>query len=131
MGADAVHHHMTNTRITDPEIMEHRYPVQVVKFQIRKASGGKGAYRGGDGVTREIRFLEKVELSLLTQRRKSGPYGMKGGGDGKPGEQYIIRKDGIKIRLGPVSSALILPGDRLVIETPGGGAWGNFNYLNS
>ncbi len=130
-GADAVHHHMTNTRITDPEIMEHRYPVHLVKFQIRKKSGGKGAYRGGDGVTREIRFLEKVELSLLTQRRNSGPYGMKGGGDGKPGEQYIIRKDGTKIPLEAVSSAWILPGDSLRIETPGGGAWGNFNYLDS
>ena len=102
-----------------------------MKFQIREASGGKGAYRGGDGVTREIRFLEKVELSLLTQRRKSGPYGMKGGGDGEPGEQYIIRKDGTKIPLGAVSSALILPGDSLLIETPGGGAWGNFNYLDT
>lgn len=124
MGADAVHHHMTNTRITDPEIMEHRYPVHLVKFQIRKASGGKGAYRGGDGVIREIRFLEEVELSLLTQRRKSGPYGMKGGGDGQPGEQYIIRKDGRKIPLSSVSSARILPGDSLLMKTPGGGAWG-------
>lgn len=130
-GADAVHHHMTNTRITDPEIMEHRYPVHLAKFQIRKGSGGKGAYRGGDGVTREIRFLEKVELSLLTQRRKSGPYGMKGGGEGKPGEQYIIRKDGTEIPLGSVSSATILPGDSLLIKTPGGGAWGNFNYLDT
>jgi 5-oxoprolinase (ATP-hydrolysing) len=123
-GADAVHHHMTNTRITDPEIMEYRYPVHLEKFKIRKASGGRGAFRGGDGVIREIRFLEKVELSLLTQRRNSGPYGMKGGGEGKPGEQYIIRKDGTKIPLAPISSALILPGDRLLIETPGGGAWG-------
>ena len=122
-GADAVHHHMTNTRITDPEIMEHRYPVQLVKFQIRKGSGGKGAYRGGDGVTREIRFLEKVELSLLTQRRNSGPYGMKGGGDGQPGCQYVIRYDGVKTSLESVSTTFINPGDKLVIQTPGGGAW--------
>ncbi len=87
-GADAVHHHMTNTRITDPEIMEHRYPVRLERFEIRKHSGGKGLYRGGNGVIREIRFLEKVELSLLTQRRNSGPYGMNGGG----GKENLVNR---------------------------------------
>lgn len=123
-GTDAVHHHMTNTRITDPEIMEHRYPVRLEKFQIRPDSGGNGLYSGGNGVVRAIRFLEKVELSVLTQRRSSGPYGMNGGGEGKPGEQRVIRAGGAVTHLDPVSSTTIAPGDLLVIETPGGGAWG-------
>lgn len=123
-GADAVHHHMTNTRITDPEIMEHRYPVRLERFEIRQDSGGKGQYKGGNGVIREIRFLEKVELSLLTQRRKSGPYGMDGGGEGEPGKQKVIKGSGVETILKSVSSTSINPGDRLVIETPGGGAWG-------
>ncbi|MBT3750088.1 MAG: hydantoinase B/oxoprolinase family protein, partial [Bacteroidetes bacterium] len=126
-GADAVHHHMTNTRITDPEIMEHRYPVRLERFEIRRGSGGKGRKSGGDGVIREILFLEKVELSVLTQRRKSGPYGMDGGEDGKPGEQRIIRKNGIITPLGSVSSSSLMPGDRLIIETPGGGGYGGEN----
>ncbi len=110
-GADAVHHHMTNTRITDPEIMEHRYPVRLERFGIRKGSGGKGDFKGGDGVIREIRFLEKVELSLLTQRRKSGPYGLEGGSAGKPGQQQLIRAGGQKIILDPVASrAGLTPG---------------------
>ena len=123
-GADAVHHHMTNTRITDPEILEHRYPVRLERFEIRQNSGGVGQYRGGDGVIREIRFLEEVELSILSQRRKSGPYGMKGGGDGKPGKQVILRTNGTSEVLGSVSAISINPGDRLVMETPGGGAGG-------
>jgi len=123
-GASAVHHHMTNTRITDPEIMEYRYPVRLERFEIRQGSGGKGQFDGGEGVIRELHFLEKVELSVLTQRRKSGPYGMKGGGDGKAGSQEIIRADGSLVALESVSSATVQAGDRLVIKTPGGGAWG-------
>jgi len=123
-GADAVHHHMTNTRITDPEIMEHRYPVQLERFEIRMDSGGKGQNRGGDGVIREIRFLEKMELSMLSQRRKSGPYGMNGGGDGKAGKQQVLRANGTTETLGSVSATTMYPGDRLVLLTPGGGAWG-------
>jgi len=90
-----------------------------------------GQYRGDNGVSREIRFLEKLELSLLTQRRNSGPYGMMEGGDGQAGKQYIIRKDGSETPLGSVSSAKINPGDRLMIHTPGGGAWGNSHNLDS
>ncbi|MCK5137731.1 MAG: hydantoinase B/oxoprolinase family protein [Bacteroidales bacterium] len=123
-GADAVHHHMTNTRITDPEIMEHRYPVRLERFEIRHSSGGKGQYQGGNGVIREIRFLEKMELSVITQRRKSGPYGMDGGGEGKPGKQKVVRASGLHTVLESVSSTSIDPGDLLVVETPGGGAWG-------
>lgn len=123
-GADAVHHHMTNTRITDPEIMEHRYPVRLERFEIRRGSGGKGQNRGGDGVIRRLLFLEPVQLSLLTQRRTSGPYGMDGGSDGHPGKQWIIRKDGMREPLPSVSSSEMQPGDVFVIETPGGGGWG-------
>ncbi|MEN8155558.1 MAG: hydantoinase B/oxoprolinase family protein [Bacteroidota bacterium] len=123
-GADAVHHHMTNTRITDPEIMEYRYPVRLKKFEIRLNSGGKGQHNGGNGVIREILFLEKVELSLLTQRRNSGPYGMAGGEEGKPGKQKVISANGQDTVLESVSSTTINPGDLLVVETPGGGAWG-------
>lgn len=126
-GADAVHHHMTNTRITDPEIMEHRYPVRLERFEIRTDSGGKGKFRGGEGIIREIRFLEPVELSLLTQRRNSGPYGMKGGEDGQPGRQILIRKNGDQESLAPICTARMNPGDRLLIETPGGGGYGRSN----
>jgi 5-oxoprolinase (ATP-hydrolysing) len=123
-GADAVHHHMTNTRITDPEILEHHYPVRLERFQLRPGSGGKGLHRGGNGVIREILFQEPVELSLLTQRRMSGPYGLEGGGDGQPGRQYLLRADGTQESLEPACATTVQHGDRLVIETPGGGGWG-------
>ena len=89
-GSDAVHHHMTNTRITDPEVIEFRYPVRILRTMIRKNSGGKGRHHGGNGMIREYEFREAVNLSLLTQRRNSGPYGMKGGAPGEKGMQYIV-----------------------------------------
>ncbi|MDZ7737986.1 MAG: hydantoinase B/oxoprolinase family protein, partial [Bacteroidales bacterium] len=119
-GADAVHHHMTNTRITDPEIMEHRYPVRLDEFSIRKGSGGKGRWRGGDGVRRLISFLEPVNLSVLTQRRLSGPYGCSGGTDGLPGCQKVIKKNGDIITLDSVQNINLDAGDSFVMETPGG-----------
>jgi 5-oxoprolinase (ATP-hydrolysing) len=122
-GASAVHHHMTNTRITDPEIMEHRYPVRVDEFRIRKHSGGAGTWKGGDGVIRKLTFLDAVNLSVLTQRRRSGPYGMKGGKPGKPGGQKILRKDGRVERLKSIQNVNIEPGDTFVMETPGGGGY--------
>lgn len=123
-GASAVHHHMTNTRITDPEIMEHRYPVRLEEFSIRKNSGGKGKWTGGDGIKRVITFLEPVNLSVLSQRRKSGPFGLNGGEDGKPGKQKVIRKNGEKILLDSIQNINIEPGDCFIIETPGGGGFG-------
>lgn len=123
-GASAVHHHMTNTRITDPEIMEHRYPVRLEEFSIRRGSGGRGRWKGGDGVRRIITFLEPVNLSVLTQRRKSGPYGLYGGLDGSPGCQKVIRKDGSLNLLRPVHNINLAAGDRLIMETPGGGGYG-------
>lgn len=123
-GADAVHHHMTNTRITDAEIIEHRYPVRLEEFSVRKSSGGKGKNKGGNGVIRHITFLEAVNLSVLTQRRKSGPYGINGGLEGKPGSQEITRKNGEIITLGSVHNIDLKAGDSLVMKTPGGGGYG-------
>jgi 5-oxoprolinase (ATP-hydrolysing) len=123
-GADAVHQHMTNTRITDPEILEFRYPVRLEKFEIRVGSGGKGKWKGGDGVVREFYFKEALDINLLTQHRTVQPYGMKQGEPGKTGEQFILRHQGKKEKLQGVDGARIQPGDRLTIKTPGGGGWG-------
>jgi len=126
-GASGVHSHMTNTRITDPEILEHRYPMRVLRFALRRGSGGRGRFNGGDGLIREILFQEPGSLSLLTQHRKSGPYGLAGGGDGSRGRQRLERANGEKVRLGPVDGCDVEPGDRLIIETPGGGGYGKPN----
>jgi 5-oxoprolinase (ATP-hydrolysing) len=123
-GARAVHQHMTNTRITDAEIMEYRYPVRLERFEVRPDSGGKGKHRGGDGVIREITFLEPVSLSVLTQHRRVAPYGMEGGDDGKPGEQYIIRKNGERENLDYIDGSDLLENDRFILKTPGGGGYG-------
>ncbi|MQA89455.1 MAG: 5-oxoprolinase [Gemmatimonas sp.] len=123
-GASAVHTHMTNTRITDAEILEHRYPVRVERFAIRSGSGGSGRHPGGDGVVREIRFLEPMTLSVLTQHRVQAPYGSDGGEVGAIGRQRIITSDGAVRELGSVDGQGVEPGDRLVVETPGGGGWG-------
>ncbi|HCC69800.1 MAG TPA: 5-oxoprolinase [Bacteroidales bacterium] len=128
-GASAVHHHMTNTRITDPEIMEHRYPVRLEEFSIRKGSGGKGKWNGGDGVKRIIRFMEPVNLSVLTQRRNSGPYGLYGGEDGRPGCQKVIRKNGKVTSLKSVENINIDTGDLFILETPGGGGYGKYKNI--
>ncbi len=123
-GTDGVHHHMTNTRITDVEVMEWRYPVRVEAFGFRRGSGGPGRWRGGHGVARKLRFLEEVDLSLLSQHRVSGAYGLRGGGDGSPGRQWVERADGTLQSLGGVDAARLHAGDAVVIETPGGGGWG-------
>ncbi len=124
-GASAVHHHMTNTKITDPEILEYKFPVRLECFRIRKDSGGAGEFSGGDGVTREITFLEPVTLSVLTQHRKELPYGLNGGKCGRTGEQYIVKNGGGKIDLKSIDGYDIQKGDRFVILTPGGGGYGN------
>lgn len=123
-GASAVHSHMTNTAITDPEILELRYPVRLERFAIRRGSGGEGRYRGGDGAIRELLFLEPVSLSLLAQHRRSGPYGQDGGGAGHPGRQRIIDRNGNELALEGIDGRDLVAGDRLIIETPGGGGWG-------
>ncbi len=123
-GADAVHSHMTNTRITDPEIVEHRYPVRVDRFAVRKGSGGAGACAGGDGIVRELTFLKEMALSVLTQHRREPPYGLDGGAPGKPGTQIVHRASGEKLALTSVDGCEVSPGDRLILNTPGGGGYG-------
>jgi 5-oxoprolinase (ATP-hydrolysing) len=123
-GASAVHSHMTNTRITDPEILERRYPVRVERFAVRRGSGGAGRFRGGDGIVRELSFLAPMSLSILSQHRREGPYGLEGGSAGRPGRQRLVRADGGLEELEPIDGREVRPGDRLVLETPGGGGWG-------
>lgn len=123
-GASGVHQHMTNTRITDPEILEHRYPVRLDEFSIRKNSGGKGHFTGGNGVIRAFTFIEAVELSVLSQHRKYAPYGIKGGEAGQRGNQFVVRSNGEINLLKGMSHCLLQPNDRFIIETPGGGGFG-------
>lgn len=123
-GADAVQQHMTNTRITDAEIMEFRYPVRLERFGIRPDSGGAGQWRGGHGIIRQIRFLEPVSLTVLTQHRREAPYGMAGGAAGKCGAQYLLRKDGSREALGGIDGIELAAGEGILMCTPGGGGWG-------
>ncbi len=123
-GAHALHTHMTNTAITDPEIIEQRYPVRLRQFAIRRGSGGHGEWNGGDGVIREFEFLEPLTVSLLTQHRIEAPFGLHGGFPGKTGLQTLLRK-GTSTTLDGCTSFAVQLGDRVTIETPGGGAWGS------
>eukprot|EP00842_Homolaphlyctis_polyrhiza_P000184 jgi/Hompol1/1166/HPOL_002658-RA len=132
-GRGGVHTHMTNTRITDPEILERRYPVILRQFGLRPGSGGKGLFNGGDGVIREIEFLETLHVSMLSERRVFSPYGLNGGGDGKAARNILIRAVGPaqptngepreyrELNFGGKNATIVKPGDRLRIETPGGG----------
>ena len=124
-GASAIHTHMTNCRLTDPEVLEWRYPVRVERFEIRTGTGGVGAKRGGDGVIREIRFLEPVQAAIISNRRRVSPFGLEGGGDGQPGRNYIIRKSADTAEeINATAEVELGEGDRFVIETPGGGGYG-------
>lgn len=126
-GADAVHHHMTNTRGTDPEILEYRYPVRLDEYCVRPNSGGAGRHNGGNGITRKMTFLESVELTLLTQHRKYQPYGLQGGAPGKAGKQWVVRKDGTREHLQSIDGRSLKAGDRFILKTPGGGGFGDKN----
>lgn len=123
-GADAVHTHMTNTRITDVEVFEARCPARLRRFGVRHGSGGDGLWRGGNGVVREIEFVEPVRLSLLSERRTSSPFGMDGGGSGHPGQTVLIASDGTEDVLGGRFTRTLECGDCVRIETPGGGGFG-------
>ncbi len=124
-GADAVHTHMTNTRLTDPEVLERRYPVRLLEFSIRRGSGGLGTYHGGDGVVRRIEFLRPLEVSILSQRRgPHPPYGLAGGLPGGLGRNSLTRLNGQSELLAGRAHFSVEPGDVLTIETPGGGGWG-------
>ncbi len=124
-GASAVHTHMTNSRLTDPEVLEWRYPVLVRRFAIREGSGGNGAHKGGDGVVREIEFQEAMEAGILSTRRRVTPFGIKGGAHAKPGRNAIKRRNGTVEELPGCAVTAVEPGDVFVIETPGGGGYGS------
>jgi len=123
-GQSGVHTHMTNTRITDPEILERRYPVMLREFSIRKNSGGSGIYSGGHGLVREVEFIEPLNVAILSERRVHQPYGLNGGKPGRCGLNIFIRKDGSLLHLGGKNEICAESGDRIRIETPGGGGYG-------
>ena len=123
-GQSAVHTHMTNTRITDPEILERRYPVILREFSIRKGTGGHGKFNGGDGMIREIEFLEPLNVAILSERRAFAPYGLDGGEPGMQGQNLFIRQNGRVLNLGGKNEIRAHAGDRIRIMTPGGGGFG-------
>ena len=116
---------MTNTRMTDPEVLELRYPVRLELFGIRRGSGGAGKWHGGDGAVRRIRFLEPMTAVIVSSRRNVAPFGLAGGGDGAAGRQWVERAGGVRETLTGTDQAELLPGDCFVIETPGGGGYGS------
>ena len=124
-GCSAVHTHMTNSRLTDPEVLEWRYPVRVEEFRVREGSGGDGAHRGGDGVVRRLRFLEPLTAAIVSSSRRVPPYGLAGGLPGACGHNAVERVDGTIEELPGVAQVRVEPGDVLVIETPGGGGYGS------
>ncbi len=124
-GTDAVHTHMTNSRLTDPEVLEWRFPVVLENFAIRPNSGGKGKYRGGNGVIRRLRFLETMTAGILSSHRVIPPYGLQGGEAGAVGENYVERSDGTVEELGNTANIEMQAGDVFIIETPGGGGYGS------
>ena len=123
-GASAVHTHMTNSRLTDPEVLEWRYPIRIERFAVRRGSGGDGVHRGGDGVIRELVFLEAMQAAILASRRHVAPFGLAGGADGLPGRNLLVRASGKTETLRGTAEIELGAGDRLVIETPGGGGYG-------
>jgi 5-oxoprolinase (ATP-hydrolysing) len=126
-GEHAVHSHMTNTRLTDVEILEKKYPVRLVRFHIRNQSGGSGRNKGGNGIVRQIQALQPLDVSLVTSRRTSSPFGLAGGANGKAGENWLIRTDGQKVPLPSSIQLSIQAGDCILIETPGGGGFGHLD----
>lgn len=123
-GTSVVQAHMTNSRLTDPEVLELRFPVRLESYEIRKGSGGAGRYRGGDGGVRRVRFLEEMTAAILSNNRYYAPFGLSGGGSGQMGRNYVERADGRIDELGPQDSTQLAAGDIFVVETPGGGGYG-------
>ncbi|MCW8908001.1 MAG: hydantoinase B/oxoprolinase family protein, partial [Sedimenticola sp.] len=123
-GTSAVHTHMTNSRLTDPEVLEWRFPVRLESFEIREGSGGRGKHRGGDGTLRRVRFLEPMSANILAGHRRVPPYGMAGGEPGQVGRNWVEHSDGRVTQLGHQGRVEMAPGDLFVIETPGGGGYG-------
>jgi 5-oxoprolinase (ATP-hydrolysing) len=123
-GASAVHTHMTNTRMTDPEVLETRFPVRVEEFSIRRGSGGDGAFRGGDGITRRLRFLEPMTATVLSSHRRTAPAGAAGGQPGLTGRNLVERANGTMLQLAGNDRVEMAIGDVFVMNTPGGGGYG-------
>ena len=119
-----VHSHMTNTRMTDPEVLELRFPVRVEEFAIRRGSGGEGQFRGGDGVVRRLRFLEPMTATILSSNRVRAPYGLNGGGSGLVGRNTLVLRDGRQRELQGNDEVAVAAGEMIVIRTPGGGGFG-------
>ena len=115
---------MTNSRLTDPEVLEFRYPVVVEKVQVREHSGGIGKWNGGNGIVRQLRFTEDVTLSILSQHRKEAPYGMNSGQPGEVGRQFLVRSSGELVPLEGCVTIEVKEGESIRIETPGGGGYG-------
>jgi 5-oxoprolinase (ATP-hydrolysing) len=123
-GTDAVQTHMTNSRLTDPEVLEWRFPMLLESFEIRANSGGNGCHRGGNGAIRRLRFLEKMTAGILSGRRVIFPCGLNGAGAGSLGKNYVVRENGTVEALGSTAVVDMDGGDVFVIETPGGGGFG-------
>jgi 5-oxoprolinase (ATP-hydrolysing) len=123
-GADAVQSHMTNSRLTDPEVLEQRFPVRLESFRVRQGSGGMGRWRGGEGVERRLRFLQPMTVSLLTGSRRVPPFGLAGGGAGALGRNSLERAGQAALRLEGAAEVQVQEGDLLEICTPGGGGYG-------
>ncbi len=123
-GVSGVHTHMTNSFNTPAEALEYSYPLRVRQYSLRPGSGGEGRHRGGDGIVREIEVLDTAEVTLLADRRKQGPWGLNGGADGSPGHASVIRKDGVVEELPGKFNVRLRAGDRVRVESPGGGGWG-------
>ena len=123
-GTDVVQTHMTNSRLTDPEVLEWRFPVLLESFEVRHGSGGGGRWRGGNGGVRRVRFLEPMTAAILSGHRLVNPHGMAGGLDALPGHNRVERADGSSLELGPADRTEMGPGDVFVIESPGGGGYG-------
>jgi N-methylhydantoinase B len=123
-GLSGVHTHMTNSLNTPVEALEHAYPIRIARYSLRRGSGGGGKWRGGDGIVRDIRFLSKAQLTLLSERRRFAPYGLNGGQEGATGSNIVIRSDGKEERLPSKFTTWVQPGDTISIQTPGGGGWG-------
>lgn len=130
-GVSGVHTHMTNSLNTPAEALEYAYPLRVRRYSLRPESGGKGKYRGGDGIVREIEVLTDCEATLLADRRSRGPWGLAGASDGAPGKAYLTRNDGSVEQKPGKFSARLRKGERITIETPGGGGWGPAKLLKS
>jgi N-methylhydantoinase B len=123
-GVSGVHTHMTNSLNTPAEALEYAYPLRVRRYSLRPGSGGEGKFRGGDGLVREIEVLTDCEVTLLADRRSRGPWGLSGGADGAPGKTFVARRDGSVEPMPAKFSTRLRKGERITIETPGGGGWG-------